>query len=113
MHVRKATEELRKLTSAPASIGTFIRATVLLDALEKDNENVDTGERRNETARDKIRSARNWFEILCGIGEDGNWPEDSLRRSIGQDLYMIQSEINNEDSPCSHFKRWRAVESTD
>lgn len=113
MHVRKAIDELWKLTSAPANIGTFITATVLLDELGKDNENIDVGERRNETVRDKIRSAHNWFSILCGIGEDGNWPEASLRDFIRGELGVIRSEINREESPCPHFKRWPAVASTD
>ncbi len=71
MHARKANDELWKLTSAPANLGTFVVATVLLDGLDTDNEGIDAGERRNGTAREKIRSARNWFEILCGNG--GGW----------------------------------------
>ncbi|SRR5260370_33368324 len=109
MHARKANDELWKLTSAPANLGTFVVATVLLDGLDTDNEGIDAGERRNGTAREKIRSARNWFEILCGIGEDGDWPEESLRSFIRQDLAAIKDQINSEeDSTGSHFKRWPA-----
>src|SRR5438128_2257520 len=111
MHVRKASDELWKLTSAPANLGTFITVAVLLDGLDKDNKDTDTGERPNSTAREKIRSARRWFEILCGIGEDGGWPEESLRDFIRQDLSAIKDQINEDKvSACSHFKRWPAVE---
>jgi hypothetical protein len=40
MRARKAIGELRKLTAAPANLGTFITAAVLLDGLDKDNEAV-------------------------------------------------------------------------
>ena len=109
MHVRKAHDELWKLTtSAPANLGTFVTATVLLDGLDKDNEDVDTGDRSNGTAREKIRSARGWFEVLCGIGEDGQFPEEQVRDWIRQDLSVIGDQIDIEkDSPVCHFKRWQ------
>jgi hypothetical protein len=112
MHVRKANDELWKLASAPATLGTFVIASALLDGLDKDNEDVDDGQRLNGTARDKISETRSWFEVLCGIGEDGIWPEETLRDFIRQDLAGIGDQIDNEeDSASSHFKRWPAVES--
>ena len=100
MHVRKAHDELWKLASAPANLGTFVTATVLLDGLDKDNEDVNTGERLNGTAREKIRSARGWFEILCRIGEDGQFSEERVRDWIRQDLSVIGDQIDSEkDSP--------------
>lgn len=114
MHVRKANEELWKLASAPATLGTFVTASVLLDGLDRDNEDVDDGERLNAIARDKIREARSWFEILCGIGEDGAWPEEALRDFIRRDLAGVGDQIDRgEDSASSHFKRWPAVESAE
>jgi hypothetical protein len=72
MHVRKAHDELSKLlASAAANLGTFVTASILLDGLDKDNNDIETGERVNGTVREKLRSARGRFEILCGIGEDG------------------------------------------
>jgi hypothetical protein len=80
-----------------------------LDGLDRDNEETNTGERPNEVVGEKIQSARNWFEILCGIGEDGDWPEERLRDFIRQDLHVLEDQIS-EYLPCSHFKRWPAVE---
>jgi hypothetical protein len=108
MHVRKANDELWKLTSAPASLETFITAAALLDGLDKANEDANSGERTNGTVSEKIQGARHWFEILCGIGEDGDWSEERLRDLIGRDLSVIGQEIEG-----SSFKRWPAVESTD
>ena len=112
MHVRKAHDELLKLAAAPAGLPTFVTASVLLDGLRKDNEDTETGERDNETVREKIESARTWFEILCGIGEDGKWLPDDLRASIRQDLSVIHDEIDSQGKygpPETHFKRWPAV----
>ena len=114
MHVRKALDELMKLTSAPATVETFVTASVLLDGLEKDNSAAnESGQRENGTVDEKLSGARGWFEILCGIGEDGNWAEDRVRNFIMQDLSVIGHEIDleSEDSPSAHFKRWPAVES--
>ena len=112
MHIRKAYDELWRLASAPANLGLFTKAAVLLAGLDKDNEDIDTGERLNNTAREKIEDARGWFEVLCGIGEGpaDQWPEGGVRNFIRQALYEISQQINDEtDSPCPHFKRWRPV----
>jgi hypothetical protein len=105
MHVSKVNDELSKLAEAPATLETFIKAAVLLDGLDKDNEDTDEGERRNETASEKTESARHWFEVLCGIGEDGDWSEEGLRDFIRRDLSAIRREIGG-----SHFKRWPEVD---
>jgi hypothetical protein len=64
----------------------------------------------NGTVAEKIRSARGWFEILCGVGEDGAWEERSLRDYIMQDLSVMGHEIkSDEDSPASHFKCWPSI----
>lgn len=99
--------------SAPATLGTFVAAAVLLDGLNRDNEDIGAEERINGTAREKIGSAGGWFAILCGVGEDGDWPEESIRDLIRQDLYTIRHQIKEEqDSPASHFRRWPAVASS-
>lgn len=85
---------------------------MLLDGLDRDNEDTDAGERPNEVVGEKIQSARNWFEILCGIGENGDWSEERLRDFIRQDLHVLEDQIS-EDSSRSHFRRWPAVENTD
>jgi hypothetical protein len=108
MHVRKATDELLKLAAAPATLGTFTTAYVLLAGLDTDNEDVNDEERRNGTVHEKLHSARNWFEILCGIGEEGNWPEERLRHFIRQDLFAVKEQIDVKGSSSSHFKRWPA-----
>jgi len=51
MHVRKANDELSRLTSAPANLETFITDAALLDGLDRDNEDTDAGERPNEIGR--------------------------------------------------------------
>ena len=112
MHIRKAYDELWKLASAPANLGTFTTAYVLLDGLDKDNEDIDGGERLNNTASEKIQSARGGFEVLCGIGEGDadQWPEGGVRGFIQQALYGVKEQISDEgDSPCPHFKRWPPV----
>ena len=84
-------------------------ASVLLDGLEKDNQaDKETGERVNGTVCEKIDDARGWFEILCGVGEDGQWPEENLRMFIRQALSVLESQIEqeSEETPCAHFKRW-------
>jgi hypothetical protein len=110
MHARKANDELWKLTFAPANLETLIKAAVLLDGLDTDNEDTDAGERRNGTAREKLHSARNKFEILCGIGEDGDLPEERVRDFIRRDLSVIRDQIH-EEGGSSRFKRW-VVDST-
>jgi hypothetical protein len=112
MHVCKAIDALQKLASAPANLGTFTTAYVLLDGLDKDNEDIDGGERLNNTASEKIQSARGGFEVLCGIGEGDadQWPEGGLRGFIQRALYEVEGQIDDEgDSPCPHFKRWPPV----
>jgi hypothetical protein len=111
MHIRKACDELRKLASAPADLGTFTTAAVLLDGLDRDNEDIDNG-RLNNTAREKIEDARGWFEVLCGIGEGeaDQWPEGGVRGFIRQALCEIEQQIDGEgNSPRPHFKRWPPV----
>lgn len=77
-------------------------------------EEVFAGSRKvaGEVVGEKIQDARGWFEILCGIGEDGDWPEERLRDFIRQDLLVLEEQIG-EDSSRPHFKRWSAVENTD
>jgi len=108
MHVRKANEKLWQLASEPGNLETFIKAAALLDGLDEDNEDTDMGKRPNETVSEKIHRARHWFEILCGIGEDGDWSDERIRDFVRQDLSVIGQEIEG-----SHFKRWRAVAHTD
>jgi hypothetical protein len=110
MHVAKACKALWELSKAPANLDTYTKAAVLFAGLEADNADVDDGERPNETVNSKIHSARAWFEILCGIGEDGDWPEDRSREFVRSDLAGIQDHINHEiESPSSHFQKWPAV----
>jgi len=110
MHVRKAHDQLLKLASEPASLDTLTKAAVLLDGLERDNTDVDEGERVNGTAREKIGSARSWFEILCGVGEGGDWPEENVRHCIREDLSVMAVEIAPGDL---HFTRWSDVSTVD
>jgi hypothetical protein len=110
MHVRKAHDQLMKLASAPADLDTLIKATVFLDGLERDNVDVGEGERINGTARDKIHSARANFEILCGLGEDGDWSEERIRHFIRCDLSAVYHEITTEGL---HFQRWFDESTTD
>jgi hypothetical protein len=111
MHVRKACEELWNLAAdAPANITTFVSASVLLDQLNEDNQDIEIGWRVNGTVREKLSRARRWFEILCGVGEDGAWPERDLRDFIMQDLSVVKNQIKTDDeSPSSHFKHWPPV----
>lgn len=110
MHVAKACKALSELSKAPADLDTYTKAAVLLAGLEADNADVDEGERPNETMKSKIHDARGWFEILCGIGEDGEWPENRLREFVRSDVAGIEDQINCEvQSPSSHFLKSPAV----
>ncbi len=114
MHVRKVTEELWALSNAAGSIDTYVKAAVLLDVLAKDNEDVETTERPNGTVREKIQSARNWFGILCGIGEEGGWADEQVRLAIGQALSSIRGQICAAGgSTSSRFQRWPLTGTTD
>lgn len=95
MHVRKAHDQLLKLVnSAPASLTTLTTASMLIAGMEASNtDHPDIGERPNETVREKLHSARGWFEILCGVGEDGNWPESDVRHFIRCDLDIVGDNI--------------------
>jgi hypothetical protein len=96
------------LTSARASLETFVTASVLLDGLDKDNKEIGPGERVNGTVQEKLSNARGWFEILCGIGEDGEWSQEQLRMYIRQDLSVIEGQVDtaSKNSPRPHFRRW-------
>ncbi len=100
------------LASAPANLDTFVKATIFLDGLERDNADIGEGEWVNGVARDKIDSARAWFEILCGVGEgeDGDWPEERIRHFIRCDLSAIHEQIADEGL---HFERWPEASTTD
>jgi hypothetical protein len=87
MHVRKAYDRLNELAAGPADLDTYTKAAVLIDGLLRSNADSDNGERPNEIVNSKLRDARGWFEILCGIGEDGNWPDEQLRDLIRKDLH--------------------------
>lgn len=107
MHAAKTCDALSKLSQAPADLDTYTKASVLLTGLATDNADVDEGFRLNGTVRDKIHSILTWFEILCGIGEDGEWAEMSVREFIRSELSGLRSEIDNEtESVASHFKKW-------
>jgi hypothetical protein len=106
MHAHKGLEQLKNLASSPADLDTYTKAAVLIDGLLRTNTFADTGERANETVNSKLRSARNGFEILCGIGEDGNWPENQLRDIIRSDLSGAGMHIESDGF---YFKRWPAL----
>jgi hypothetical protein len=99
MHIRKAVDQLKTLAGSPATLDTYTKAAALLDGLAQENQEVEIGESPNETVDDKIDSARGWFEILCGIGEDGGWTEAELRDFILRDLYLIADQIERESRP--------------
>ncbi len=110
MHVRKRCKALSELiTSGKANLNTFVTASVLLDGLEKDNNDVELGWRVNGTVVEKLSSIRSWFEILCGIGEDYDRPEDDVRAFIRQDLSVIEDNIAPADGASSHFRHWPPV----
>ena len=103
MHARKAHEQLNRLIdAAPADLATFTQAAVLIERLLKLNRRPEEG-RPNETVKSKLQSARGWFEILCGVGEDGAWREDDLRHYIRCDLATAADNFT-EDGSC--YKSW-------
>jgi hypothetical protein len=106
MHAHKGLEQLKNLASSPANLDTYTKAAVLIDGLLRTNTFADTGERANEIVNSKLRSARSWFEILCGIGEDGNWPEDRLRDILRSELFGAGMHIESDGL---YFKRWPAL----
>jgi hypothetical protein len=97
MHARKAHHQLNELAKAPANIDTYTKAAVLIDGLLRRNARVlEANERLNETVKAKLKSARGWFEILCGIGEDGDWGEQQLRDIIRADLHGAAMHITGD-----------------
>jgi len=106
MHARKSVQQLGLLAQAPSNLDTFVKAAVLLDGLERNNDNTSDGEHINGIVREKIQNARQWFEILCGVGENGDWDERNVRRAIRSDLSTMGDQIADDGR---HFKRWPAA----
>lgn len=108
MHARKAHGKLNELSKALPNLDTYTKAAVLIDGLLASTSAwLENDERPNEIVRSKLRSARGWFEILCGIGEDGNWTEDHLRDMIRADLYGAEMHINRDGLT---YTAWPAVD---
>jgi hypothetical protein len=112
MYVKKACDHLFELAiSGPANLATFATVSVLLDGLNAENADCEAGERLNGTARNYIRQVRSWFEILCGVGEDG-WTEEKVRSNLRTDVSVLKQQIDNEREPKgATFKRWFEPES--
>ena len=104
MHVRKAYDELLKLLDiAPANLDVLTKAAVLFDGMERSNMDTAEGERPNRIVNEKLHSARHWFEILCGVGEEGNWTEAALHQYIRGDLLTVNGHMTPDGR---HFQRW-------
>lgn len=71
MHLRKAIERLNYLiNNEPDDLSKYAIAHSLLSGFEAENRNND-GSVIDGYAEEKISSVRIWFNMLCGIGEDG------------------------------------------
>jgi len=104
MHPRKALTQLQAITShAPADLDTLTKASFLIQGLRSKNTDVEEFERKNETVDSKLQSAQNWFYILCGIGEDGDWPEQNLRDFIFEELSVVEGSIHPDGM---RFRAW-------
>jgi hypothetical protein len=103
MHVRKALDELLKLTESPANLDTLTKATMLVDGMLRSNDDPNEG-RRNEMVISKLESARRWFETLCGLGEEDGTPERA-RYIIRTELAPVRDAIE-PDSNGLYFKPW-------
>ena len=106
MHARKCVQQLKLLAQDPANLDLLVKAAVLLDGLESDNADVTEPDRANGIAREKIREARAWFEILCGVGQDRDCDEKTVRNAIQHNLSTIGDQIADDGR---HFKRWPAA----
>ncbi len=108
MHARKSCDELINLASAPANLDTLCKAVLLIEGLEQSNSEVEPPQDPNGTVREKLSSAQNWFEILCGVGEDGDWQAENVRSSIMADLLTIRDNTgaNADDVNGAYFRSW-------
>ena len=104
MHPRKAIAQLQAITSrAPADLDTLTKASFLIQGLRSKNADVEEFERKNELVDSKLQSAENWFHILCGVGEDGDWPEQSLRDFIFAEISVVEDAIHADGM---RFQAW-------
>lgn len=98
MKLDKACNALRQL-ALDGSIGDdflkLAQASALLDGFDKENHHWDTGELIDGYANEKIDTVRMWFEMLCGVGEDGYTP-DKIRENLLTDLGKLSMLIASD-----------------
>jgi len=96
MHLQKAIERLNYLIdNKPNDLSKHAIAHSLLSGFEAENRNID-GAMIDGYAEEKISSVRIWFNMLCGIGEDG-YTEDKIRENLRSDLYKLELIISSDD----------------
>jgi hypothetical protein len=83
MHLRKACKELSRLIDdGPHNTLKYVQVEALLLGFDRQNHDSLDGHLLDSYASEKIHHVRNWFSILCGIGEDGGWTEKHLKEIL-------------------------------
>lgn len=102
MHLRRAAEALWKLADSDRfDLTVLAQASVLLDGFERAGyADAAEGERLVGFPRRKIQSARSYFAILCGVGED--FDDETALSNLRTDLYQLKGLVTEDGL---HLKR--------
>jgi hypothetical protein len=96
MHLCKATQALLTLIDdGPDDLLKYAKAHPLFHALERANRD-DDGDVADGYIEEKLCSARGFFAILCGVGEDGAWTREQVRSIIYQDVMKLEAMVSDD-----------------
>ena len=108
MDVRRIIKALEDMAfNGPANLDTFVKASVLLAALEKRNNSVDVdaGEYRDGTVNEKIGQARGWFTEFCGLGNRDDFFTNSHQfRSWAYSALNIMGQHTTEEGKFNVYR---------
>jgi hypothetical protein len=95
MNLNKAIEVLSYLrTEEEDDLAKYAKVHALIDGFRVENRGRNN-EMINSYVEEKIHEVEIWFQILCGIGEDG-WPAEKLRENLINAIYGLGKLITDD-----------------
>ena len=108
MNLKKAITKLEELANSNNhNLEIYAQAHALLEGFFIENKNSE-GTMRDAYSNEKITSVRTYFQIICGIGEDG-FTKEQAKSNLQDSIYKLDMIVGDDtfslDPPSAKIAR--------